>query len=96
MIISRAEIESAVWAYRTSVKRNSRADAVSPEGDRYEASSDISAFSAFAASVFAEPLYRTKLVSELQRRISEGRYFVPADQIVEKMIGRLIVEALPA
>ncbi|GAC1427481.1 MAG: hypothetical protein NVSMB5_22240 [Candidatus Velthaea sp.] len=96
MIISRAEIESAVSAYRTSVKRKSRMDGASRDADRYEASSDISAFSALAASVFTEPLYRTKLVSELERRISEGRYFVPADQIVEKMIGRLIVEALHA
>jgi len=96
MIISRAEIESAISAYRTSVKRKSRVNAVSYDTDRYEATSDLSMFSALASSVFADPMYRTNLVSELHRRISEGRYFVPADEIVEKLIGRLIVEAIAA
>jgi len=43
----------------------------------------------------AEPFYRTSLVNDLQHRISEGKYYVPTDQIVEKMIGRMVVEALP-
>ena len=40
-----------------------------------------------------EPFYRHALVEELGRQISEGRYFVPTHEIVEKMLGRLIVEA---
>ncbi|GAC1410527.1 MAG: hypothetical protein NVSMB64_19710 [Candidatus Velthaea sp.] len=96
MIISRAEIESAVGAYRTSVKRKPGMDAATYDADRYEASGGMSALFAFAANVFAEPLYRTNLVAELHRRISEGRYFVPADQIVEKLIGRLVVQAVSA
>ena len=39
-----------------------------------------------AASVTAEPLYREALVNELARRVSEGTYSVPAEQIVEKLL----------
>jgi len=95
MIISGAEIASAISAYRAPIKKKPRVESISHDSDSYEASTPLS-FAAFTASVMSEPMYRTGLVSELGRRISEGRYFVSADEIVEKMIGRLLAEAVLA
>ncbi|MBV8152533.1 MAG: flagellar biosynthesis anti-sigma factor FlgM [Candidatus Eremiobacteraeota bacterium] len=98
MIISRAEIESAVAAYRTGTKKVSRA--VAPEAaevvvaDTFAPSEEAASLTALREQVVAQPYYRQRLVNELKRRIEEGRYYVPADQIVEKMLGRLIVENL--
>ena len=96
MIISRAEIASAISAYR-AVKRKPALVAVTAEGaDSFEPSSTAAALeSAFTASV-AEPFYRRDLVEELRRRISLGRYHVPSEQIIEKLLGRLIVDAAAA
>lgn len=96
MIISRAEIESAISAYRTSPKRKPRVDAPPYGTDRYEHSTETTFLPAFAQRIFSEPFYRSNLVSDLQRRISEGKYYVPAEHIVEKLLGRLFAEALPA
>jgi anti-sigma28 factor (negative regulator of flagellin synthesis) len=99
MNISRAEIESAVSAYRTSRKRKTQAaQSVSYDTDpvEYVSSTEAVSFAEMAASVTAEPMYREALVKDLQRRISEGKYYVPAEQIVEKLLGRLVLEALPA
>jgi anti-sigma28 factor (negative regulator of flagellin synthesis) len=99
MNISRAEIESAVSAYRTSRKRKAQAaQSVSYDTDpvEYVSSTEALAFAELAASVTAEPMYREALVKDLQRRISEGKYYVPAEQIVEKLLGRLVLEATTA
>src|SRR5580693_5987783 len=99
MIISRAEIESAVSAYRTSRKKKAHAaQSVSFDTDppdvEYVSSSEASSFAEMAASVTAEPMYREALVRDLQRRISEGKYYVPSDAIVEKLLGRLVLESV--
>ena len=101
MIISRAEIESAVSAYRTSRKKKAQAaQSVSydtgPQDVGYVSSAEASSFAEMAASVTAEPMYREALVKDLQQRISQGKYYVPSEQIVEKLLGRLVLEALPA
>ena len=98
MIISRAEIESAVSAYRTSRKRRSQAapSLSFDTGESYVSSTEAASFAELAAAVTGEPLYREALVNDLQRRIAEGKYYVPAEQIVEKLLGRLVLEALPA
>jgi anti-sigma28 factor (negative regulator of flagellin synthesis) len=101
MIISRAEIESAVSAYRTSRKKKAAvAQSVSfdtaPPDVEYVSSSEASIFAELAASVTAEPMYRDALVKDLQQRIAQGKYYVPSEQIVEKLLGRLVLEALPA
>jgi anti-sigma28 factor (negative regulator of flagellin synthesis) len=99
MNISRAEIESAVSAYRTSRKRKAQAaQSVSFDTNpvEYVTSSEALTFAELASSVTAEPMYREALVNDLQRRISEGKYYVPAEQIVEKLLGRLVVEAATA
>ena len=101
MIISRAEIESAVSAYRTSRKRKAQAaqsvsyDTAPPEVG-YVSSSEAASFAEMAAGVAAEPMYREALVNDLQQRIAQGKYYVPSEQIVEKLLGRLVLEALPA
>jgi anti-sigma28 factor (negative regulator of flagellin synthesis) len=98
MIISRAEIESAISAYHTSVKRKrtTPASVMFDTADRYELSDGTSVLSALAQTIEAEPFFRAGLVAELSHRIAEGRYYVPTDEIVEKLLGRLIAEAIPA
>ena len=92
MIISRAEINSAISAYKTVKRSPTVATVAYDTSDTFESSEIASSFAELAQSVAAEPFYRPTLVEDLRRRIREGRYFVPADQIVEKMLGRLIVE----
>ena len=101
MIISRAEIESAVSAYKTSRKKKAQAaQSVSfdtaPLDVEYVSSSEATSMAEMAASVTAEPMYREALVKDLQQRIQQGKYYVPSEQIVEKLLGRLVLEALPA
>jgi anti-sigma28 factor (negative regulator of flagellin synthesis) len=62
----------------------------------YVGSSEAASFAEMAASVTAEPMYREALVKDLQQRIAQGKYYVPSEQIVEKLLGRLVLEALPA
>jgi len=100
MIISRAEIESAVSAYRVARKKKAQAaQSVSFDTnpvDAYVSSAEGSTMAELAAAVTAEPMYRSALVDDLQKRVAEGKYYVPAEQIVEKLLGRLVLEALPA
>jgi anti-sigma28 factor (negative regulator of flagellin synthesis) len=98
MIISRAEIESVVSAKRAQAKKKRlRVDSIAYDTiDSYEATRETSGLAGMAAEVTSNPFYRTSLVADLERRISEGRYYVPADQIVEKLIGRLAAEAIPS
>jgi len=92
MIISRAEIASAVSAYK-SVKRKSSAAAVAHDAaDSFERSEAAASLSGLLTGATAQPFYRPDLVDDLRRQISEGQYFVPTEQIVEKLLGRLIVE----
>ena len=97
MIISQAEIESVVSAYRTSAKKKRlRVDSIAFDtADSYEGTGATAMLSAMSSEVLAEPFYRSALVADLRRRIAEGRYYVPADQIVEKLLGRLVATAIP-
>jgi anti-sigma28 factor (negative regulator of flagellin synthesis) len=100
MYINRAEIDAAVSAYRTLRKRKSQAASSvtfdSTETELYVGSGEAASLADLKAIVAGEPLYREALVNELRRRVSEGRYYVPAEQIVEKLLGRLVLEAMPA
>ena len=93
MIISRAEIASAISGYKT-VKRKSAVNGVDTV-DSYERSDAADSLVSILASA-TEPFYRPNLVNSLRRQISEGRYYVPSEAIVEKLLGRLIVEAAVA
>jgi anti-sigma28 factor (negative regulator of flagellin synthesis) len=91
MIISRAEIKSAISAYRT-VKRKSAVSTVAFDtADRYDGSDAGVSLNAFVQSA-SEPFYRPELVADLERRIAEGRYYVPTEDIVDKLLGRLILD----
>jgi anti-sigma28 factor (negative regulator of flagellin synthesis) len=96
MIISRAEIESIISAYRTSAaKRKARIAAASapvPTIDLIEVTEPLNLAELREAFV-SQPYYRETVVRELRRRIAEGRYYVPTEQIVEKILGRLIADA---
>ena len=92
MIISRAEIESVISAYKTVKRKSTVASVAFDTVDSFERSEAASSLVNLVATVAAEPFYRGGLVDELRHRISEGRYFVPTDEIVEKLLGRLIVE----
>jgi anti-sigma28 factor (negative regulator of flagellin synthesis) len=95
MIISRAEIASAISAYKT-VKRKSPATSLTFDTtDSFERSDEATSLATDLAAA-SEPFYRPELVERLRRQVSEGRYFVPADQIVEKLLGRLIVQRVAA
>ena len=93
MIISRAEIESVISAYRVSNKRKGTTQALPPVAgiaDTFEASQTLLSLT----DDLRQPYFRSDLVSDLQRRIAEGQYYVASDQIVEKMLGRLVAENL--
>ena len=87
MIISRTEISSAISASRPIRKRPPVDGA-----DSYVPGEGMS-LASFAADVAHAPFFREELVNEIGRRISQGKYFVPSEQIVEKILGRLFAEA---
>lgn len=99
MIITRAEIESAVAVYRASLRRIQRTGGaqasdveVVVESDSFAPSDEAAMLTALREQVIAQPYYRQRLVNELKRRIEEGSYWVPAEEIVERMLRRLVVE----
>jgi anti-sigma28 factor (negative regulator of flagellin synthesis) len=92
MIISRAEIASALSAYKT-VKRKLVNGAPVDTADSFEPTDTASSLSTFRSAATSEPFYRPDLVDHLRHQISEGRYFVPTEEIVEKLLGRLLVAA---
>ncbi len=91
MIISRAEIQSAISAYKT-VKRKPAVATVGHDTDRFDRSQTATSLTALSQDLSRDPFYRPALVADLQQRISEGRYFVSGEDIVDKLLGRLIVE----
>ena len=93
MIISGAEIRSALTAYK-AVKRKAGVSTLAFDtADRFEQSDAASLLGSLGLTTLADPFYRPDLVEDLRRRISEGKYFVPAEDIVDKLLGRLLVEA---
>ena len=93
MIISRAEIASALSAYKTVKRKSSAASLAFDTADSFERSEAAAALSTLLVGTMAEPFYRPNLVEGLRRQISEGRYFVPTEEIVERLLGRLLVAA---
>jgi len=96
MHINRTENDSVAGIYRASRRR--RVDPTDPSAplesvEAFVASPEGMASAELASAVLADPLYREALVNELARRVAEGKYFVPSEQIVEKLLGRLVAEA---
>ena len=96
MIISRVESVASANRAQAKKKRPSVASISFDTVDSYEATVGTAGLSAMAQEVTANPFYRASLVADLGRRIAEGRYYVPAEQIVEKLLGRLMAEAIPS
>jgi anti-sigma28 factor (negative regulator of flagellin synthesis) len=97
MIITRAEIESAVAVYRARLRVIQRSGGSSDvevvtASDSFSPSDEAAMLTALREQVVAQPYYRQRLVNELKRRIEEGSYWVPAEEIVERMLRRLVVE----
>ena len=92
MIISRAEIASALSAYKTVKRKSANSMAPLDAADSFERSDAASSLGAFQSAA-TEPFYRPDLVDRLRYQINEGRYFVPTEEIVEKLLGRLLVAA---
>lgn len=87
MMISRSEIGIALHAYRS--ERGQRAEPNAPSA----ASRAWHRWSARRWFAACEPFYRHGRVAELRLRIAEGRYDVPSEDIAEKLLGRLLVDA---
>ncbi len=93
MIISRAEIASALSAYKTVKRKSSDSVQALETADSFEPTDTAASLGTFRTAATAEPFYRPDLVDRLRHQISEGRYFVPTEEIVEKLLGRLLVAA---
>lgn len=92
-MISRAEIRSAISAFRNGRRKPSVASVLFDTADSFDRSETAEALLGIAHTTAAEPFYRTDLVHALCRRIADGRYFVPSEEIVDALLGRLIVDA---
>lgn len=92
MIISRAEIRSAISAYRTGRRKPSAGSVLFDTADSFDRSATAGALSGIAQTTSTEPFYRSDLVDSLGRRIFEGRYFISSEEIVDALLGRLVVE----
>ncbi len=92
MIISRAEIASALSAYKTVKRKSTAAAKPLDTTDSFERSDAASSLGAYHSAA-AESFYRPALVDHLRRQISEGRYAVPTEDIVERLLGRLLIAA---
>ena len=93
MRISQMEIDSVINVYRTRAAAATRGTAGT---DAFSISKDALLMSKVRASYERLPDVREDRVRELRRRIADGKYYVPTDLIVEKILGRLISEQAPA
>jgi anti-sigma28 factor (negative regulator of flagellin synthesis) len=93
MIISGAEIASALAAYKPVKRKSATGPAPLDTTDSFEPTDAASSMGALRSAATAEPFYRPDLVDHLRYQISEGRYFVPTEEIVEKLLGRLMMAA---
>jgi anti-sigma28 factor (negative regulator of flagellin synthesis) len=94
MMISRDEIGFALSAYRNAQgTRIADRSALSAGARAWSRWSAQRWFAAFGRAALVEPFYRHGRVAELRVRIAEGRYDVPSEEIAEKLLGRLLVDA---
>lgn len=93
MMISPAEIRSALSAYKTVKKKSVASPYAAAAADSFTRSDGAEAFGSLAAALAADPFYRGDLVEQLGRQISEGQYHVPSDKIVDRLLMQLVVTA---
>lgn len=92
MKISATELQSVIAVYKTS--GSARAQAGTSTSDAAEISFDGAALLAIRRAYDRLPDVREERVRELRRRVREGRYYIPTQEIVEKILGRLTVDAM--
>ncbi len=93
MMISRAEIALALAAYRlrpagvpaVPISASQRAR------NRWGAATVLELLGGVA---LGDPFYRHRRVADLRVRIAKGSYAVSSEDIVEKLIGRLLVDGI--
>ena len=92
MMISQAEIALALAAYRLrpAGHRSRRITAAQRARHRWSAASVLELLGRVA---LGEPFYRHSRVDDLRLRIAQGSYAVSSEDIVEKLLGRLLVDA---
>jgi len=94
MMISRDEIGFALTAYRNAAgTRTAEGPALSAGARAWSRGSAPRWVAVFGRAALVEPFYRHGRVAELRVRIAEGRYDVPSEEIAEKLLGRLLVDA---
>jgi anti-sigma28 factor (negative regulator of flagellin synthesis) len=91
MMISRAELASALSAYKTVKRKSTNGVTQLDTTDSFEPTDAASSLVSGWTAAAAEPFYRPDLVDRLRYQISEGRYFVPTEEIVDRLLGRLLV-----
>jgi anti-sigma28 factor (negative regulator of flagellin synthesis) len=93
MKISGAEIRSVLAAYRSARRTPQTLTAIARAQQRWGA---VRIVAAAGRRAQAKPFYRDRLVTQLRRSIAEGRYAVSGEEIADKLLGRLIVDAASA
>lgn len=97
MMISRDEIGFALGAYRNAHRQHRREDRVLSAGARAWLRWSAARWcAAFGRAALIEPFYRPARVAELRLRIAEGSYDVTSEEIADKLLGRLLVDAATA
>ncbi|HVA38758.1 MAG TPA: flagellar biosynthesis anti-sigma factor FlgM [Candidatus Dormibacteraeota bacterium] len=92
MKISATELQSVIAVYRAGgLARSGGSAAVL---DAAEISYSGAALSAIRLAYDRLPDVREERVRDLRRRVREGKYYVPTEEIVEKILGRLTVDSL--
>ena len=90
MRISQTEIDSVIAVYRTRAVAATRGGAATL--DAVDISTDALVMGKVRSAYERLPDVREERVRELRRRIHEGKYYVPTDLIVEKILGRLATD----
>lgn len=100
MMISRAQIDQILRVYRTS--KAGRPGTGNLQGERAaDATADALHISVSPQDVAAvkdvlktAPDVREDRVREVSRKLREGTYHVPAEEVAEKLLGRLMADRL--
>jgi len=92
MRISATELQSVIQVYKTGGLARWRGGA--SVIDAAEISYDGAALLAIRKAYDRLPDVREERVRELRRRVREGKYYIPTEQIVEKILGRLTADTL--
>ncbi|TAM76055.1 flagellar biosynthesis anti-sigma factor FlgM [bacterium] len=92
MRISATELQSVIAVYKTGGLPRSQGGATVM--DAAEISLDGAALLAIRKAYDRLPDVREDRVRELRRRVSEGKYYIPTEEIVEKILGRLTVDSM--